>query len=252
MNRLRGKVAIISGAARGMGAAEARLFAEEGAQVIIGDIDDTRCAALAAEINERIGCEQAVAVRLDVSSAQAWRQVMDLADKRYGGVDVLVNNAAIVRTSDIENTSEEEWASVIAINQTGTWLGMKAVVPSMRKRGAGSIVNISSIGGLVGTPGHCAYHAAKGAVRMLSKHGAAAYGQDNIRCNTVFPGPTMTAMLESLIPTSQQKQATIASTLLKRLGRPEEIAQAVLFLASDESSFITGADLSVDGGYTAV
>jgi NAD(P)-dependent dehydrogenase (short-subunit alcohol dehydrogenase family) len=236
-----------------MGAAEARLFAAEGATVLMGDVDDARCLALATEINSHEGeGERVHAMRLDVSVAEDWSRVMETSEARYGGVDVLINNAAIVRFGDIENATEEEWQRVISINQTGTWLGMKAVIPSMRRRGGGSIVNISSIGGLVGTPAHCAYHAAKGAVRMLAKHGAVAYGSDNIRCNTVFPGPTTTAMLESLIPDASQKQAVIASTLLKRLGRPEEVAQAVLFLASDEASFITGADLTVDGGYTAV
>jgi cyclopentanol dehydrogenase len=252
MARLDGKVALLSGAARGMGAAEARLFAREGARVILGDVLEREIRAIAAEINGAAGTEVAIALVLDVQKAADWTAAVEVADARWGGVDILVNNAAIVRSSDIETATEDEWQSVIGINLTGTWLGMKTVAPSMRRRGGGSMINISSIGGLIGTPGYAAYHAAKGAVRMLAKHGAVAFAKDGIRCNTLFPGPILTPMLESLMPDKDAHDATVASTVLKRLGRPEEIAYAALFLASNESSYVTGADLAVDGGYTAV
>ena len=250
MGRVSGKVALVSGAARGQGAAEARLFAAEGARVVLADVIDDECAAVAAEINLAQGTEVAVAMHVDVREASHWSSAVECAESRFGGLDILVNNAGVLVVADLENTTDEEWERVIAVNQKGTWLGMKAAVPAMRRRGGGAIVNISSIGGLVGTAGHAAYHSTKGAVRMLSKHAAAAYGADNIRCNTVYPGPVMTQMLADLDEAAYQ--VTVDSTLLKRMGKVEEIANAVLFLVSDEASFVTGADLAVDGGYTAV
>ena len=252
MTRLAGKVAILSGAARGMGAAEARLFAREGACLILGDILEKETTALAEEINQSLGREVAIAVRLDVQKADDWISAVRRADKQWDGVDVLVNNAGIVRVSNIENATEEEWHSVLDVNLTGTWLGMKSVISSMRRRGGGSIINISSLGGLVGTAGFAAYHASKGAVRMLSKHAAAAFGVENIRCNTIFPGAIATPMLDSLLTTKEALDASADSTLLKRIGKAADIAYAALYLASDESAFVTGADLCVDGGYTAV
>lgn len=252
MPRLQGKVAILSGGARGIGAAEARLFAREGAHVIIGDVLHSEASALAADVNDVLGQEVVIARRLDVTVAGEWAAAVEDATSRWGGVDILVNNAGIVTFGDAEQTTEEEWDRVIAINQKGTWLGIQAVIPSMKRRGGGSIVNISSIGGLVGTRGFAPYHATKGAVRMLAKHVAVAFGTDNIRANTIYPGPIETPMLEFLVPDETTRHtANAAVTQLKRIGTPEEIAYAVLFLASDEASFITGADLAVDGGVTA-
>jgi len=250
MERLKNKVALISGAARGMGAAEAKVFVNEGAKVLVADVLDAESAALVDKINHDCGKEMAIAVHLDVTDADQWKKAISVAESRYGGLDILVNNAGILVEADIVDTTEDEWEKVIAVNQKGTWLGMKHAIPAMRRRGGGSIINISSIGGLVGTPGYAAYHSTKGAVRMLSKHGAVAYGKDNIRCNTVFPGPVMTPMLAGLA--EEDYQVTVDATLLKRMGHVNDVAHAVLFLASDEASFITGADLAVDGGYTAV
>lgn len=250
MRRLEGKVAIITGGARGMGAAEATLFASEGACVVVADVLDDETTAVVADINRMHGKDVALAVHLDVSNSAQWQQAIAMTISRFGGLDILVNNAAILVEADIVDTTEDEWERVIGVNQKGTWLGMKFAVPAMRERGGGSIINISSMGGLVGTAGYAAYHSTKGAVRLLSKHGAAAYGKDNIRCNTIYPGPIMTPMLGNLAP--EAYQVTVDATLLKRMGRVDDVATAVLFLASDEASFITGADLTVDGGYTAV
>lgn len=251
MNRLGNKVAILSGAASGMGAAEARLFAREGARVIAADIQNDALRSLAEEINEEIGGEVVVPLRLDVRAVADWQAVVSEAESRWGGVDILVNNAGILKLADAVDTTVEEWDQVVSVNQTGTWLGIKTVVPAMRRRGAGSVVNISSVGGLVGMPGSAAYQATKGAVRMLSKHGAVAFGADNIRFNTIFPGSIHTPMLESMSPTPEALQANGELNPLKRLGTPEEIASVALFLASDDSSYMTGADLAVDGGYSA-
>lgn len=250
--RLSGKVAILSGAARGMGAAQARLFAREDARVLLADCLEADVTALAEDINRENAAEVAIPLKVDVTKFKDWSAAVALAEENWGGIDVLVNNAAIVRTSTIETATEDEWNQVLSVNLTGTWLGMKAVIPAMRRRGGGSIVNISSLSGLVGTPGHAAYHASKGAVRQLAKNGAVEFASKGIRCNTIFPGPILTPMLESLMPDERTHDAIVRSTLFKRLGTPEEIAFAALFLASDEASFVTGAELAVDGGYTAV
>ncbi|CAN5423757.1 glucose 1-dehydrogenase [soil metagenome] len=251
MNRLNGKVAILSGAASGMGAAEVWLFAREGAHVVAGDINDAQLKTLAAHVNAEIGREVVIAVHLDVTEAASWNALVDQATKHWGGVDILVNNAGILNTADILATSDEDWDDIVGVNQKGTWLGIKHVVPAMKERGGGAIVNISSVGGLVGLPYSGAYAATKGAVRMISKHAAIAFAGDNIRCNTIYPGAIHTPMLDFLAPTAADLEAAAAVSPLKRLGLPSEIASAALFLASDEAAFITGADLAVDGGYTA-
>ena len=250
MDRLKGKVAIISGAARGMGAAEARMFAGEGAHVVIGDILVDDAMALAADINAATGADSAVAILLDVTRADHWQAAVDLAVGRWGGVDILVNNAGVTSPAGLEDADEAEFDRIVAINQKGTWHGMRAVAPEMRKRGGGSIVNISSVCGLVGTAIQTVYHGTKGAIRLLSKAAAANLAKDNIRVNSVHPGTIRTAMLGSV---SEEELAFYASAApLNRVGRPEEVAAAVLFLASEEASFVTGAELAVDGGYTAV
>jgi NAD(P)-dependent dehydrogenase (short-subunit alcohol dehydrogenase family) len=249
MDRLKGKVALISGGARGQGAAEARLFASEGAKVVIGDILDDQCRKTADEINASCGAKSVVALHLDVTRAADWRAAVDTCQREFGGLDILVNNAGIANVKGIEETSEEEWDSIVNINQKGVWLGMKYAVPAMRKRGAGSIINISSIYGLIGSSGSAAYHGTKGAVRLLTKAAAVQYAPDKIRVNSIHPGVILTPMLG--VVSAEDLQPLIDMTPLKRAAQPEEVGWCVLFLASDEASFVTGSELVVDGGYTA-
>jgi cyclopentanol dehydrogenase len=250
MDRLKGKVALISGGARGQGAAEARLFVGEGARVVIGDVLDAEAAKTAQEINTKAGTRAAVAVHLDVTRAADWRTAVEACAREFGGLDILVNNAGIAFMGGVEDTTEEAWESVINVNQKGVWLGMKYAVPAMRKRGGGSIINISSIYGIIGSPGSAAYHASKGAVRLLTKSAAVQYAQDNIRVNSVHPGVILTPMVEQA--SREQLQPVINMAPMKRPAQPEEVGWCVVFLASDEASFVTGAELVVDGGYTAV
>lgn len=250
MDRLKGKVALISGGARGQGAAEARLFAGEGAKVVIGDVRDDLCKKTADEINSKVGSKAVVAIHLDVTRAADWRAAVDTCQREFGGLDVLVNNAGIANMKGIEETSEEEWDSIVNINQKGVWLGMKAAIPAMRQRGGGSIINISSIFGIIGSSGSAAYHGTKGAVRLLTKAAAVQYAPDKIRVNSVHPGVILTPMVD-VIP-REDLQPIINLAPMKRGAQPEEVGWCVVFLASDEASFVTGAELVVDGGYTAV
>jgi cyclopentanol dehydrogenase len=250
MDRLKGKVALISGGARGQGASEARLFAAEGAKVVIGDVRDDLCKKTADEINAKTGARTVVAFNLDVTRAADWRAAVDVCEREFGGLDILVNNAGIANLKGIEETSEEEWDSIVNINQKGVWLGMKAAVPAMRKRGGGSIINISSIFGIIGSAGSAAYHGTKGAVRLLTKAAAVQYAPEKIRVNSVHPGVILTPMVD-IIPRADL-QPTIDLAPMKRGAQPEEVGWCVVFLASDEASFVTGSELVVDGGYTAV
>ena len=245
--RLEGKVAIISGGARGMGAAEARIFAREGARVVIGDLLEEEGTKVVAEIGESGG--EALFVRLDVTDESSWRSAVEAAVERFGKVDILVNNAAILRMQGLLETTEEVWDEVMDINAKGTFLGTKSVIPEMRKAGGGSIINISSGAGITGSRRNTAYHASKGAVRIFTKSAAIQYAGENIRVNSVHPGPVDTDMLASSLSVEGGRRPE--DVPLGRYGRPEEVAYGVLYLASDESSFVTGSEVVIDGGRTA-
>ncbi len=250
--RIEQKVVLISGAAQGMGAAEARLFARHGARVVLGDIQLEPLQKLSDELTA--AGHSATAMALDVTSEPDWAQAVAMAESAYGRLDALVNNAGIADAAGIEDTSRELWDRIIAVNQTGTWLGIKTAAAAMRRASGGSIVNISSIYGLVGSRGSAAYHATKGAVRILTKSAALEYAEAGIRVNSIHPGYIDTPMLRG--PFSEREKGELErliaeSTPLGRVGTPEEIAYAALFLISDESSFMTGSELVVDGGYTA-
>lgn len=247
--RLENKVALISGGARGMGAVEAKLFAEEGAKVIIGDILEEEGRKVEAEIYEAGG--ECVFVSLDVSSEEAWQNAVNEAVSRYGKLDILVNNAGIYRAHNVEETTSDEWNQVMGINAKGVFLGTKHAIPAMRDAGGGSIVNISSVAGLVGSRATSAYNASKGAVRLLTKSTAIQYASDGIRANSVHPGTIETPMTEGFLADPSMRQDRMDRTPIGRLGKPEDVAYGALFLASDEASFMTGSELVIDGGRTA-
>jgi NAD(P)-dependent dehydrogenase (short-subunit alcohol dehydrogenase family) len=251
MGRLDGKVALISGGARGQGATEAKLFAREGAKVIVGDILDAEGKKVEAEIRALGG--EATYVHLDVTRECDWRAAVATAVSRYGKLDILVNNAGIAIRTGIEATTEAEWDHLMAVNAKGVFLGTKHAIPAMRQAGGGSIINISSTAGLVGSPyGSGAYSATKGAVRLFSKATAIQHAKDHIRCNSVHPGPIDTPMLqEGIAADPSRREEFLQRTPLGRIGTPEDIAYGVLYLAADESSFVTGSELVIDGGRTA-
>ena len=249
--RLEGKVAIITGGANGMGAEECRIFAREGAKVVIADVVEEQGRQVEAEIAESGG--DAVFMKLDVTSESNWAEAIEATVARYGKVDILVNNAGISGTHDEDTMSTEAWERFMDINAKGVFLGMKSVIPQMQEVGGGAIVNISSISGIVGQSGnHMGYNASKGAVRIVTKSAAVQYAQDGIRVNSVHPG-TMPPMRSSAAARNQEViSGTLDTVPMGRRGRVEEVGNAVLFLASDEASYITGAELVVDGGLTAV
>ncbi len=250
MGRLDGKVVVISGGARGQGAAEARMMAREGAKVVFGDILDDEGRKVEAEITE--AGNEAAYVHLDVTREDDWRAAIDTAVSRYGKLNVLVNNAAILIRKSIEETTEEEWDRIMAVNAKGVFLGTKHAIPAMRQAGGGSIVNISSTARLVGSlDGSPSYTATKGAVRLFTKATAIQYAKENIRCNSVHPGPIDTDMIRDTLNDPARMERRMQRLPLKRVGTTEDIAFGVLYLASDESSFVTGAELVIDGGTTA-
>ena len=248
MGRLDGKVALISGGARGQGAAEAELFAKEGASVVFGDILDELGRGVEAKIHELGG--EARYMHLDVTIAADWQAAVQLAVSSYGKLNILINNAGIVYTASIEDTPEEEWDRVMAVNAKGAFLGTKYSVSAMKQAGGGSIVNISSALGITASPNKGAYTASKGAVRLFSKATAIQHGGDNIRCNSVHPGSVDTPMLAESAPGVDLSQLP-SRYPLNRIATALDIAYGVLYLASDESSFVTGTDLIIDGGRTA-
>jgi NAD(P)-dependent dehydrogenase (short-subunit alcohol dehydrogenase family) len=249
--RLTGKVAIITGGAHGMGESEATIFAREGAIVVVADVDEAAGRQVAATIGADGG--KARFARLDVTREADWEEVVRSTVGAYGRLDVLVNNAGISGSRDPDTLSTESWDAIMEVNAKGVFLGMKHAIPAMRQGGGGAIVNISSISGFVGQDRlHMAYNASKGAVRIMTKSAAVQYARDGIRVNSVHPGlmPPMRTSKTSADPA--WRKPFLEAVPMKREGRVEEVAHAVLFLASDEASYITGTELVVDGGFLAV
>nr|WP_229819102.1 glucose 1-dehydrogenase [Kordiimonas sediminis] len=257
MGRVSDKVCLVTGGANGLGEASVRLLAKEGAKVIITDIDDAKGSALADEICKSGG--EALFLSHDVTSEDVWKNVFQTVLEKYGRLDVLVNNAGGGTYNDIETLSLEDWRKIISFNMDSTFIGTQLAVKSMKETGGGSIINMSSVGGLVGSPNLVAYSAAKAGVKLFTKSVAVHCGNNNynIRVNSVHPGLIKTVsgidMASKATGMSPEEAEAAFASLhpIGRIGKPEEIAQMVLFLASDESSFTTGAEFVVDGGYTA-
>lgn len=249
MGRLDNKVAIITGAAGGMGKADALLFVQEGAKVAITDLQEDKIKDVVAEI-EALGGE-ALGIKHNVASEEDWVRVVDETVQKFGKIDILVNNAGVSNATPFMDLTVEGWEKTMSINVTSIFLGQKYVIPHMIEAGGGSIVNISSIAGLTGGSGAGPYTASKGAVRMLTKATAVDFAKHNIRCNSVHPGYIETPMTVDLFKDEKMMQWFQSQTPLPRLGKAEDIARGVLFLASDESSYITGVELPIDGGYYA-
>lgn len=248
--RLAGKVALISGGARGMGAAEARLFAAEGARVVVGDLLEDDGKQVETDINGSGG--EALFVRLDVTRESDWQQAVRATVERFGRLDVVVNNAGVGESTMVESTTEEEWDRTMDVNAKGVFLGTKTAILEMRKTGGGSIINISSQLGIVGVDNSSPqYQASKGAVRIFTKTAAIQYAADGIRVNSVHPGPVVTPMTEDTRTDPSVKKLVESRVPLGRYGLPDEVAYGVLYLASDESSYVTGSELVIDGGWTA-
>ena len=246
MSNLNGKVALITGAARGQGAAEARLFAQRGAKVMLCDILDSEGQAVAAEIGAN-----AAYIRLDVTSEASWQAAVKAAVSTFGKLNVLVNNAGIVKVTPLADCPLDEYMQVIQVNQVGVFLGMKTVAPAMKQAGGGSIVNISSIDGLIGMTGGTAYCASKFAVRGMTKVAALELGKDGIRVNSIHPGGILTPMITGAGLDAETAGEIFGRVPLQRIGQPEEIATLAAYLASDDASYSTGSEFIADGGLTA-
>ena len=251
--RLEGKVALITGGARGMGAAEANLFSREGAKVVIADVLEDEGRRTEAEINETGG--DAIFVRLDVTQQSEWDAAVARAIQEFGKLDIVVNNAGIAIGNSIEDTSVEAWDRVMDINAKGVFFGTKVAIVQMKAQGTGgSIINISSVSGIIGQNSvNAVYNASKGAVRIFSKSAAIQHAAEGIRVNTIHPGPIETPMTaEGRANAERIGEYTVAeNNPMGRYGKPEEVAYGALYLASDESSYVTGAEIVIDGGFTA-
>jgi NAD(P)-dependent dehydrogenase (short-subunit alcohol dehydrogenase family) len=245
--RLAGKVALISGAARGQGAAHALRFAEEGAKVVLGDVRDEEGEQTAGRIADR-GLS-ATYVHMDVTKDGDWNCAVKTAEETFGKLDVLVNNAGILGMPSLVEETEDHWNEVIAVNQTGVFLGMRAAVPAMKRAGGGSIINTSSIWGMVGAEEYVSYQATKGAVVLMTKSAALTHVSDGIRVNSICPGFVRTPMAAEEGP--EVEAAVAEATPMKRGAEPVEISHGMVFLASDEASFVTGTELVIDGGFLA-
>jgi len=247
MGRLNNKVAIITGAGGGQGAAEASLFAREGAGVVATDVQplDETLTTIANDGGK------AISVQHDVSSEDDWADVVAKTVEKYGRIDILVNNAGILIKDEIETASYEDFKKVTDVNMDGTFLGMKHVIPEMKKNGGGAIVNISSVAGIVGGYGGSGYNASKGAIRVMTKNAAVDYGADTIRVNSIHPGVIRSPMTEELLADEDTRPELEESSLLPYLGEVSDVANAALYLASDEARFVTGAELAIDGGLLA-
>ncbi|MEC7202712.1 MAG: glucose 1-dehydrogenase [Pseudomonadota bacterium] len=251
--RLVGKVALVTGGASGIGAETAHIYAREGAKVAIADVNDNAGHAVSEEIGDA-----ALYAHLDTRSEAEWQAVVEQVVETYGRLDILVNAAGVsgrrpdgASAPNIEEQDLEDWNRVMDVNSTGIFLGMKTAIPEMRKTGGGSIINISSIYGLVGSAHNAAYHASKGSVRLATKSAALQYATENIRVNSVHPGFVTTPMTQSMHDDPELSAPRLAKTPMNRYGLPIDIANGCLFLASDESGWMTGAELVIDGGMTA-
>ena len=250
MGRLDGKVAIITGGARGQGEVETELFAAEGAKVVFGDILDEEGKKVEARIAELGG--EVEYIHLDVTSDDDWQRAVELAERKYGKLDILVNNAGISLRHHDMDVSNEEWDTIMDVNAKGVFLGTRHAIPAMRRAGGGSIVNISSIAGILGRPlASPAYAASKGAVRVFTKSTAARLAGDGIRCNSIHPGPIDTDMIRAAT-NSIRPETRVGEIPLGRLGQAVDVAYGALYLASDESSFVTATELTIDGGVTGI
>jgi NAD(P)-dependent dehydrogenase (short-subunit alcohol dehydrogenase family) len=246
--RLADKVAIISGAASGMGAATARMFAREGAKVVIADRLEHEGRQVALSLGDAGRFET-----LDVTVEADWEAVVAATTKAFGKLDILVNNAGISGSAEQDLYSTDAWHRIMAVNATGVFYGMKHAVPAMRASGGGSIVNLSSVAGIIGSMGiHMAYNASKAAVRLMTKSVAVQHAADNIRANSVHPGmmPPMRTSGRTADPATREKRLSVVP--MRRAGEVDEVAHAILFLASDEASYITGSEIHVDGGAIAI
>lgn len=245
--KLKDKVAIVTGASAGIGKATAELFVKEGAKVVLTDIKEAEGQKVASEFGS-----EAIFIKHDVAKEEDWIHVVNTTIDKFGKIDILVNNAGVYYISPLAEITLEKWNWLMSINVTGVFLGMKHVLPHMAKNKKGSVINLSSIAGLGGAPGHALYGASKGAVRIMTKDVATEYGPFNVRVNSVHPSYIKTAMASYGAETAHTSIDELGKDYpLRRIGNPEEVAATCLFLASDDSSFITGQEIVVDGGVTA-
>lgn len=255
MDRVKGKVALVTGGALGLGKAQALLLAKEGAKVVVTDINEDEGKKVINEIDANGG--EAIFLKHDVSKEEDWKRVIEQTLQKFGKLDILVNNAGVALSKSVEDTSLEEWRWLMSINLDGVFLGTKYGIEAMKKSGGGSIINLSSIEGLIGDPNLAAYNASKGGVRIFTKSAAlyCAKAGYNIRVNSVHPAYIWTPMVENYLKSQgdveEGRKALTRLHPIGYLGEPDDIAYGVLYLASDESKFVTGSELVIDGGYTA-